>query len=345
MALAEGAAGRVLAGEADREALDQQRAEGERLGGGPVDAVAGLDHRPLGVEHALHGLVRAEAVGEAGQRLADALEPGELDGGLAALVAAVALAHPGPAAVEPVGLVRAVFAAGLELGVQVRLEGGLHVLDLALGDQAVGDEAVGVDLQRGLVALDGGVHQRLGEHRLVALVVAEAPVAEDVDDDVLVEHLPELGRDAGGVHHGLGVVAVDVEDRRLDHQRDVGRVGRGARVLRRGGEADLVVDDDVDGAAGAVALEAGEAEALGDHALAGEGGVAVQQDRQHLGAVHVAALRLLGADLAEHDRVDGLEVARVGGQRRGARCCRRTRGRTRRRGGTSRRRSPRPPRA
>ena len=75
VALAEGAAGRVLARQADREALDQQGAEGERLGGGPVDAVAGLDHRPLGFEHALHGLVRAEAVGEARQGLADALEP------------------------------------------------------------------------------------------------------------------------------------------------------------------------------------------------------------------------------------------------------------------------------
>ena len=84
--------------------------------------------------------------------------------------------------------------------------------------------------------------------------------------------------------------------------------------MRRGGEADLVVDDDVDGAAGPVAAQAREAEALGDHALAGEGRVAVQQDRHHLGALDVAALRLLGAHLAEHHRVDRLEVARVGGQ-------------------------------
>ncbi len=165
------------------------------------------------------------------------------------------------------------------------------------------------------MALDRRVHQRLGEHGLVALVVPEPAVAEHVDDHVAVEPLAKLGGDAGGVDDRLGVVAVDVEDRRLDHQREVGRIGRGPRVHRRGGEADLVVDDDVDGAAGPVALEAGEAEALGDHALAGEGGVAVQQDRQHLGALDVAALRLLGADLAEHHRVDRLEVARVGGER------------------------------
>ena len=43
MALREGAALAVLAGEPHRMAVEQQRAEGERLGGRPVDALAGLD--------------------------------------------------------------------------------------------------------------------------------------------------------------------------------------------------------------------------------------------------------------------------------------------------------------
>src|SRR5207244_340112 len=38
VALAEGAAARVLPAHADRDALEQQRAEGERLGAAPVDA-------------------------------------------------------------------------------------------------------------------------------------------------------------------------------------------------------------------------------------------------------------------------------------------------------------------
>ena len=41
----------------------------------------------------------------------------------------------------------------------------------------------------------------------------------------------------------------------------------------------------------------------------------MQQDRQHLGAVGVVQLRLLGAHLAQHHRVDRLEVRGVGGQR------------------------------
>ena len=172
--------------------------------------------------------------------------------------------------------------------------------------------------------VDGGIHQRLGERGLVAFVVAEAAVAEHVDDHRPAEALAVFGRDLGDVDHGLRVVAVDVEHRRLDHLGDVGRIGRGARRHRRRREADLVVDDEVDRAAGAVTLQAGQAEAFGDHALAGEGRVAVQQQRQHLGAVGLARrhetavdsalLILLGPGLAEHHRIDDLEVAGVGGQ-------------------------------
>ena len=161
------------------------------------------------------------------------------------------------------------------------------------------------------------VHQRLGERRLVALVVAEAPVAEHVDHDRMLELLPELGRDLGGEHHRLRIVAVGVEDRRLDHLGDVGRVGRGARIARIGGEADLVVDDEMHRAAGAVPAQSRQAEAFGDHALAGEGGVAGDQQRHHHGAVVAggAVLVLLGAHLAEHDRIDDLEMRRIGGER------------------------------
>ena len=130
---------------------------------------------------------------------------------------------------------------------------------------------------------DQPVHDRLGERRLVALVVAEAPVAEHVDDDRLVELLPVLDRDLGAEHHRFRIVAVDVEDRRLDQLGDVRRIGRGARIARIGGEADLVVDDEMERAAGAMAAQAREAEAFRDHALAGEGRVAVDEERQHLG--------------------------------------------------------------
>ncbi len=160
------------------------------------------------------------------------------------------------------------------------------------------------------------VHQRLGDGRLVRLVVAVAAVADDVDDHVLVELVAEIEGQARGEDHRLGVVAVHVEDRRVDHLADVGAVERRAAVQRvAGGEADLVVDDDVHRAAGRVAARLRHVEGLHDHALAGEGGVAVDQHRQHPLAVRVAAPVLAGAHRALDHGADDLEVRGVEAQR------------------------------
>ncbi len=71
----------------------------------------------------------------------------------------------------------------------------------------------------------------------------------------------------------------------------------------------------MDGAAGLVALQAGQAEAFGHDALACEGGIAVQEDGQHLAALGVVFLVLLGAGLAENDGIDRFEVGGVGRER------------------------------
>ena len=111
--------------------------------------------------------------------------------------------------------------------------------------------------------------------------MAAPPVAQHVDDDVLVELLPEVHRQPGDPHAGFGIVAVDVEDRCPNHFRDIGAVLGRPGELRCGGEADLVVHDDVDGAAGAVSLEQRQVQRLGHHALAGERGIPVQHQRNH----------------------------------------------------------------
>ena len=110
--------------------------------------------------------------------------------------------------------------------------------------------------------------------------MAEAAVTHDVEHDVALERLAVVVGQARRAHARLGVVAVHVEDRRLDHLGDVGRVETRARRLRRGREADLVVDHDVDRAADVIARELTHVERLGDDALAGEGRVAVDQDRE-----------------------------------------------------------------
>ncbi len=271
------------------------------------------------------------------------------DAGLAAarIVVVVGGLQARPAAVEPVGLVRLVALAGLELGFEPRAPVGLHLLDFAFGDDALADQLLAVDLERRRMRADLLVHQRLGEGRLVAFVVAEAAIAEHVDDDRLVELLPELGRDLGRVDHRFRIVAVDVEDRRLDHLGDVGRIGRGARIARIGGEADLVVDDEMDRAAGAVAL-------------AGPTGRSIRRPRPGRRRPHrrgsAAAAPWRGLPASRRAGPAWRAPCRAPPDRRfpdatgwrsatDAPCCRRTRGPTRRRDDTSRRPSLRPRRA
>ena len=178
--------------------------------------------------------------------------------------------------------------AGLELLLEMRDEILGVLVDPGLVDDAFLDQPLAVDLADRRVLLDRRVHQRLGEARLVALIVAEAAIAPHVDDDVAVEGLAELDRQLAAEGDRFRIVAVDVQDRRLDALGDVRRIGRRARELRAGGEADLVVDDEMDRSARPVAGQAGETEAFPDDALAGERGVAVEQDRQHGIASRVA---------------------------------------------------------
>ena len=100
------------------------------------------------------------------------------------------------------------------------------VLGLFHRDVAAADQRFGVGLADAALGVDDVVHRGLRHRRVVALVVPAAAVAQHVDDDVLLELLPEVHRQPGHPHRGLGIVAVDVEDRRTDHLRDVGAVLR-----------------------------------------------------------------------------------------------------------------------
>ena len=131
--------------------------------------------------------------------------------------------------------------------------------------------------------------------------------------------MPELGavgeRQRDGAQRRLGIVGVDVDDRDVEALGEIARVARRAALGRVGREADLVVRDQVQRAAGRVALEALEVERLRDDPLPRERRIAVDEDGQRDGRVVEArplrAVGLLGPGPALDDGVDGLEVARV----------------------------------
>ena len=158
-------------------------------------------------------------------------------------------------------------------------------------------------------------HQRLRVGRVVLLVVAEAAVADEIDDEVVAELRPVGEREPDGGERRLGVVRVDVDDRDVEALRQVARVAGGAAFGRVGGVPHLVVRDQVERAARRVPLERLQVERLGDDTLTGERGVSVDENRQcHRRVVNACAaraVRLLRPGTTLDHRVGGLEVARV----------------------------------
>ena len=110
------------------------------------------------------------------------------------------------------------------------------------------------------------------------------------------------------------LLAMDMEDRDHQHPGDIGGVAGGAGVFRQGGEADLVVEDDMDRAAGSVPFQLGEVEGLRHHPLAGKSSVAMHQQRQEPFPAVSADGILMGAAFPFDHRVDRFEMARVEGE-------------------------------
>ena len=88
--------------------------------------------------------------------------------------------------------------------------------------------------------------------------MAVAPITDHVDDHILLEPLTVFDGDPRAVDHGFYVVCVNMEDGRIHDLGYVRGIVGCARILRCRGEPNLVVDDDMDRAAGLVTKKVGE---------------------------------------------------------------------------------------
>ena len=225
--LAEGAASRVLAGQTHRTALQHQRAEGQRLAGGPFDVALFVVRLGAGLE--LLGQLRMwrEIRGIVGELGEDPIEGRPLHTRVHVRQNADGLGRLGH-----LGGGRRV-RAGL---VQGHLQLSLEIVEGLLGffqrDVAATHEGLDVQLANAALLGDGLVHERLRVAGVVAFVVSVAAVAHHVDHDVLVESLAVFPGQAGHPHARLGVVTVHVEDGSLHHLGHVAAVQRRTRELR-----------------------------------------------------------------------------------------------------------------
>ena len=132
-------------------------------------------------------------------------------------------------------------------------------------------------------------------------------VADKVNDDIRFELLAVSEGNLGDAQHRFGIVAVYVEDRRLNGLRHIRGIDRRSRIVRQGGESDLVVDNHMHSSTGAIRPQLRHLQGLQDDTLAGHCRITVDQDRQNTKATDFFAVLLCSHNSFE-DTVDGLKV-------------------------------------
>lgn len=178
------------------------------------------------------------------------------------------------------------------------------------------DERLGVLGERGGLLFDGLVHPRLGKRRLIGLVVSVAAVAYNVDHDVFLV----LGAPVGGelAHEGnsLGVVPINMENRRVDGLGDIRAIRRRAAESGIGREPDLVIDNQMNRPPGSVRRQTGHAHRLVHDALPSKRRITMKEHAHgRIMCLLVVFEMLQGPGLAEHDWILGFEVTGVGHER------------------------------
>ena len=311
--LGKGSTLNILTGYTNMVALSDESTKGQSLGSGEIDVLALCNGLASVVENTLQVAVSLEAVGEATNRLTNVLERlsvdlggilckglgGQLLGGLEAV----------PGRRRPL-----LGGGGIVLGLGEALlehtpDPLLVLINIFLGESALFNELVDIDVDLRVLGLDALVHERLGEGRLIGLVVTVLSVAVEIDHDIMLElGTPVSGKLAGKVN-SLDVVGIDMEDGGIDSLGNVGTVGGRASETRVGSETNLVIDNEMDGTTSRESRERVESKTLVDNTLGSEGSITVEQD------THGSAVRLLvvvvvldGAGLAENDGVLSLQM-------------------------------------
>ncbi len=212
-------------------ALLHERAEGHGLTHSPIDGTI-FQHLSPVFQNPSHSFVNNEVLSiwrSSTESLANVSQGLFMNAGVAHLQGVFALKESRPGAVKPVLVVDLPLSRGLF----VRVLADLLVLvndfiDLFFGHDALIDKLLAIDVHDVGVLLDDGVHDGLREHGFVNFVVTVLTVADQIDNDVLVEGGAILGGDAADVDDSLGVVGVDVENGSVGHFTDVSAVRRGS---------------------------------------------------------------------------------------------------------------------
>jgi len=98
------------------------------------------------------------------------------------------------------------------------------------------------------------VHEGLGETGVIKLVMAHLSVSNHINNHVLVESLTVLSSEFKSFSNVFHAVSVDVENRGVNALSNVRSVDTRSALVRSGGEADLIVNNDMNSTSYVVVL-------------------------------------------------------------------------------------------
>src|SRR5690606_34548482 len=166
----------------------------------------------------------------------------------------------------------------------------------------------------GFAFADDVIHPRLSSRWLVSLVMTATAIAHQIDHHIFLEFVAVIHGETSYEHHSFRIVSIDMQDRSFDHLGDVRAViGRTSIFLAAGGEANLVIDHDVNSATGFICASLRHLECLHHDTLASKRRVPMNNHRHHASAHHILATVLTGAHGAFHHWRNNFQMRRVEG--------------------------------
>jgi hypothetical protein len=138
-----------------------------------------------------------------------------------------------------------------------------------------------------------------------------APIADHVYDHVRMERVTVFEGDAPHANHSVHIFAIHVKNWNGLAPGKLRGETRGMRFEWYGGEADLIVGDDVHGSTNGVAGQIGIVQSLGDDTLSGESGIAVYHQRKKFPCTGFAGSVMFCACAADRHRVNGFQMAGI----------------------------------
>ena len=133
---------------------------------------------------------------------------------------------------------------------------------------------------------NGLVQKRLGETWLITFIVTVLAVTQQVDENISIKSLAVFHCKADSVYQGFRIITVHMEYRCQDHLRYVRTIGRRTRIEVVGGKSNLVVDHNVQGSSGLVAVQGLHLHRFVHNTLRSNGRITMDENRQNLFTFH-----------------------------------------------------------